>query len=131
VKRGKPLARSKPLRRGRLRRKPTRVKAGSDAQYLNAVRELPCAVEAIRQLGGETTYGECPLPSHAHHAGRRPGVGMKAADDTAIPLCYRHHQQWHDASGYFHGMTRSERRKWSDERIIETRAKVSIARSAA
>jgi hypothetical protein len=62
--------------------------------------------------------GGCSSVIEAHHAGRR-GVGQKAPDDTAIPLCTTHHRAWHDHRGPF-SLSNAERRVWSDERISET-----------
>lgn len=112
----KPLRRRKPM----VKRRPRRLsKAGSDPAYLAWVRTQRCCVFRICVLPGMGTYLNV-LPSkvcegevHAHHAGRRPGIGMKADDSTAIPLCRRHHRQWHDASGVFEGLSKLERFAWS------------------
>ena len=95
-----------------MRKKPPRrlSRAGSDPAYLAWVRSRPC-------------FFLCPPPSHPHHAGRRPGVGMKAPDDTAIPLCDHHHRSWHDATGVFRGLTKLERFAWSQRAVAETQAK--------
>lgn len=56
------------------------------ARYLAWVRELPCKV-----CGN--------VPSEAHHirgVGHLGGVGMKATDLAAMPLCPRHHRALHD-----------------------------------
>jgi len=49
--------------------------------YLAAVRRLPCIVCRCDNRDIE-----------AHHAGKNPGVGLKAPDITAVPLCRRHHR---------------------------------------
>ncbi len=47
---------------------------------------------------------------------------MKADDKTAIPLCDRHHRQWHDANGVFAGLSKLERFAWSVRAIAATQA---------
>lgn len=126
----RPLRRRSPMRRlpaRRLRRQ------GSDPAYLEAVRGLGCsAYWGVRQRPSDqyTVHTRCEGPIHAHHAGKRPGVGLKAPDDTAIGLCASHHRDWHQGRGPFEEMNKAERRAWSDARILETQAAVS-ARSAA
>jgi hypothetical protein len=55
----------------------------------------------------------------AHHAGAR-GLGQRADDRTAIPLCRRHHQAWHDGRGVFLGWTHERRAVWAAVVIAET-----------
>lgn len=59
-----------------------------DARYLAWLRTQPCAACAA------------PPPSEASHHGPR-GMGQKADDDLAIPLCRRCHRSWHDTSKVF------------------------------
>jgi hypothetical protein len=47
-----------------------------DGRYLDWIRSLPCLV--------------CGRPAEAHHTGPH-GLGKKADDSTAIPLCTEHH----------------------------------------
>lgn len=82
-----------------------------DREYLVRVRTLRCCAWPA---------GGCVGPIQAHHAGRRPGVAMKAHDHTAIPLCLAHHGQWHAASGPFKNWRRADRERWSDEMIAAT-----------
>lgn len=116
------------MRRARFNRStPTRQaldrrRVGRDTRYLRLVRRLPCVVVGIATMAGMP----CTGPTHAHHAGRRPGVALKAPDDTAIPLCHHHHAEWHDLRGYFLGWTKTQRRQWSDEQIAATRAELSV-----
>ena len=49
---------------------------GRDGRYLAWIRTLPCLV--------------CGRASEAHHTGPH-GLGKKADDSTAIPLCTEHH----------------------------------------
>lgn len=88
-------------------RRVTRPGPGSDPEYLAEVRKRRCLV-------GGCVDGE--LPSHAHHA------GPKSNDSTAVPMCARHHQEWHDANGFFKRATKEARRDWAATAITVTRA---------
>lgn len=79
------------------------------AAYLRRVRGLPCCARNERCFG----------PVDAHHAGARPGVGLKASDFSAIPLCRAHHDAWHAARDPF-DLPKANRRAWADARIEET-----------
>ena len=106
--RGKPLARYAPLRRSWMRkalpRRVTRPGPGSDPAYLDAVRKLPCYCE------GFGCYGDIV----AHHA------GPKSWDKGAVPLCVKHHAEWHDGNGSFKRWDKAERRAWADYAIRST-----------
>ena len=93
------------LRRSPLRRKRTTPRRGPerDPAYLEFVRTQPCAARSA------AVGWECRGPIHAHHAGAR-GLGQKCPDREAIPLCSRHHQEWHDGNGRFVGMGKAARR---------------------
>lgn len=86
-----------------------------DPAYLAYVRGLRCFVGV-----------GCQGRIHAHHAGPRPGTAMKAPDDTAIPLCEKHHTEWHGASGFFRTMDKTDRRRWSDTAIQVTQSRYTI-----
>jgi hypothetical protein len=106
------------------KRRPRRLsRAGSDPAYLAWVRTQYCAV-------GISTWRAyvCEGTIHAHHAGRRPGVAMKAPDDTAIPLCSKHHRQWHDGTGVFAPFTKLQRFAWSQRAIADTQGRYSGGR---
>lgn len=88
-------------------RKPSRPRKGSEPAYLAFVRRQPCAACGA------------PPPSHPHHRegerapGGPKGGGMKAPDETVVPLCKSNpvtgwlgcHQRWHD-HGHFFGLSR-------------------------
>lgn len=80
--------------------------AGEAPEYARFVRGLPCCVCSRR-------------PVEAHHAGER-GLGKRAHDETCIPLCREHHAAWHDAGPPFRGMTKEQRRAWSEAAIGAT-----------
>lgn len=109
------LKRKTPLARTRMRKKaPRRVlrQLGAPA-YLARVRTLPC-----RAVGLSRCFG----PIAAHHAGPKPGVGMKCSDFETHSFCMVHHAAWHAARGPFRGWTREMRRVWADAQIAATRA---------
>lgn len=108
------LKRKTPLSRSWIKRKPRKPKESldRDGRYMDLVRSMPCAV-------GSECYG----PVHAHHAGERPGLGIKASDYTCIPLCQKHHSDLHSCCGYFQ-MTRQELRLWQDRAIVRTSSEI-------
>jgi hypothetical protein len=55
-----------------------RPKPSDDPEYLAFIRLLPCLI--------------CGKKAEPHHAGQR-GIGQKADDRTAIPLCQKHHRR--------------------------------------
>lgn len=62
------------------------------ARHLAYVREKDCAIVP-------RTFTPCNGPIQAHHllrpwSGYR-GMGMKAGDENAIPLCAQHHHELH------------------------------------
>jgi hypothetical protein len=119
----------KGLKRSWMRkRKPRRLsRPGSDPAYLAWVRTQPCVLDTNHHSVIHPWDGFCACEgrTHAHHAGRKPGVAMKADDSTAIPLCDRHHRQWHDANGVFAGLTKLQRFAWSQRAIADTQGRYS------
>ena len=49
-------------------------------------------------------------------------MALKAPDCDTFPLCQKHHREFHDASGFFRGWTKQERRAWQDEAVVTTTA---------
>jgi hypothetical protein len=66
---------------------------------------------------------QCYGRIEAHHAGKNPGMGMKAPDDTTVPLCVRHHREITDHTGPFLTMFRAELRDLQDRWVAETTAR--------
>ncbi|MEX0746676.1 MAG: hypothetical protein WD275_01665 [Rhodothermales bacterium] len=60
---------------------PGSTRIPRDDQYLEFVRQHPCAV--------------CRRPGEAHHAFGERGAGIKASDFATIPLCRDHHSELH------------------------------------
>ena len=75
-----------------------------DPRHLAFLRGLPCAM-CLR-----------PPPCDAHHStAHRRGLGLKASDRHAFPLCNGPdgcHDQFHSARGRFKGWDKEKRRLW-------------------
>lgn len=92
------------------KRRAKRARSGrEDLEYLAAVRTLPCCV--------------CGQPAEPHHAGRRPGEGLKCHDRETIPMCRLHHQAIERDQWPFKGWIKQQRFAWVDLRIAETQAR--------
>lgn len=87
----------------------------ADKSYLQWVRECPCAVQPCngRSEAHHPTNGE--TERHSKSLGGRRGLGQKAADATAFPLCAKHHDQLHDGRGFFEDLDQAARRAWQYE----------------
>lgn len=90
--------------------------ADDDHKYVEWLRKGGCALAGnrIHQCGGS-------LDIH-HHTGRR-GMGTRASDRDAFPLCHRHHMSFHGAYGLFKGNTKEQRRRWQDDTVAFYRAR--------
>lgn len=115
-----PKRNRKPLRRlkwmvAKPPRRVTRPGPGSDPAHLAKVRKLPCCAPRANFIGPEELY--CKGDVVAHHA------GPKNNDSTAVPLCWRHHNDWHsiNGNGVFKGWSKESRRAWADSAIILAR----------
>ena len=64
-----------------------------DPAYLAWIRRQPCALATYACTGG----------THAHHATAGRGLGQKAHDHTAVPLCALHHEAFHAGRAPFDG----------------------------
>lgn len=91
MKRSAPKRDSKPLKRAALKRTHLKRRAAKprgwkdrDPGYLAWLHQCPCLVCGVR-------------PIQAHHAGPR-GLGQKAPDRLAVPLCWHHHARESPAS---------------------------------
>ena len=115
-----PLKRKSYPRRKAPRRTTRQVR---EPEYLAWLHTQSCAAWVL-----DTCCG-CKGRIEAHHAGVR-GVGQRAPDATAIPLCVRHHRE----PGFavmqpFLTWSKAQRRAWVDGVIGETRARVEIERT--
>lgn len=113
------LVTRKAIKRTPIARRATRPKPGQDKAYLARVRLMPCVGARLSSCEG---HGVDP-----HHAGRRPGIAMKAPDASAIPMCRHHHDRFHDAQYPFKDWGKERRRDWQDEQIARTQRELSAA----
>lgn len=102
------LARTSPLKR-KARLKPRRSSRARSPAFLTFVRDLPCCFCSSR------------VKVEAHHMGER-GLGQKASDNTAVPLCRPCHGAWHDASGPFKNWGKYNRALWADFMVGKVQA---------
>ena len=47
-------------------------------------------------------------------------MGTKMPDTATMPLCQRHHREFHDLNGYFKGWTKDRLREWQGEQVFRT-----------
>lgn len=80
-----------------------------DLKYLAAVRKMPCV------LSWGCFYRECKGSVEAAHTGGH-GMGQKASDRRAIPLCKGHHT---DLKTSYHNLGR---RRWEAHYSVEVEA---------
>lgn len=92
--------------------------AGEDRKYLAWVARQPCA------LYGRDCHGDVV----AHHR-TGGGTGARAHDHDTIPLCFAHHQQFHDLNGFFKGWTKEIIREWQDLEVRIQQARFRLART--
>lgn len=100
----------------RARRKERTEGVWEDRRYLAWIASQACTLHRRRDV-------PCAGRVEAHHAGRRPGIAMKALDATAIPLCQRHHRDYHEFTGPFLQSTSVGRQLWADFVIEQMRGR--------
>lgn len=108
-----PLERRTPIKRTRMRRRPTRIKAGrSDPKYKRYLSGLPCCACGL----------EPPTPVH-HERKKTTGLALKEPDSRGMPLCDARtgvngcHNDFHDGKGVFAGMTGEQKKAWMESTI--------------
>lgn len=126
LKRKTPLKAKKSLKRTGITRRPRKTRRADeerrDPQYTTEVRRLPCIARS--------SMTSCGGPIHAHHAGVRPGMGIKADDMSCIPLCAIHHHELHSLGGSFGPRYIPNLRLWQDQAVLQTMAEVLRRRKA-
>lgn len=108
--------RTKPLRRTRMKWKPRRRRAGDDKRYLAWVRTHPCCVGGLRCKRA--------VAHHAIEMGGQDlaGMGSTAPDSETLPLCCRHHREFHLRQGFCKGWSDLRRRVFQQDEITRLRA---------
>lgn len=89
--------------------------AGEDPGFVAFVRQQQCLMAA---------HDPCYGPVQAHHAGIDKGMSQRDHDTTCVPLCLKHHRNWHDASGLFKDFCKDERREWATTQIVLIRQRI-------
>ena len=81
-------------------------------KYSDRVRGLPCF--------------NCwePWPSQLHHHTGRRGLGQKSGSIDTMPLCLTCHHDFHAASGAFKTWGKEQRRRFQDEGVEWTKARI-------
>jgi hypothetical protein len=87
--------------------------AGEAPEYVAWIRHRQCCAPGAPR--------GCVGIVQAHHAGKNPGMRLKAHDETCIPLCAQHHCDIDSMSGPFRAMTGPELRDWQDQQIRQHR----------
>lgn len=83
----------------------------SDPHYLAFIRRQDCCAPGCE--------GDCgPINAHHHTRGsRRRGKGQKVDDRETMPLGWRHHMDFHAASGPFKHWDKAKRIEWQDGQV--------------
>lgn len=100
-----------PLARTRMKRRPTRAKAGVELKYRAFVRKLPCAV-----CGRGTRSQFC------HERRKGTGLALKSPDARGWPGCEEHHTDYDQHRGYFQDWTSERRVAWVTRKTVPLRA---------
>lgn len=82
--------------------------ANEDQSYTDWLRQRPCC-----SCGGSGVQ--------VHHR-TGAGMGLRAHDHDAMPLCFRCHSDLHCLGGRFSTFSREDLRQWQDEQIAALRA---------
>ena len=110
-----------------------------DRQYLDWVRSLGCYVAVwvgnkfltLMEIQDQqeradlemdfmvslAEYGYCQGRVDPDHVGLDRGAGIRASDDTCIPLCRFHHHQRQTHTGLWDGYSRDEMRRFCAEAL--------------
>lgn len=125
LRRRTPLDRSGPIKRKTRmrarRRTPRRESRERDTAYMLFVKQLPCCCPLPHVC--ENSPDVPPGQVEAHHAAKKPGLGIKCDDRETIPLCTLAHRQCESFAGPFRKFDREQMRAWVAEKIADTQAK--------
>jgi hypothetical protein len=102
------------LKRTAFKRKARRAQPGDDAARLAFCRRLPCVVGP--------RFGRCRRRIDPHHmtggkGAQKRGKSQKVSDRNTLPLCRRHHDDFHAGRGIFLGWTDEQRRVFQEDEI--------------
>jgi len=116
------------MRRGAKRTKYARRER--DTPYMMAVKALPCAAVSFDMPWPIDNHTPCSHVVEADHMGDR-GRGKKAADDTCVPMCSRHHAERGDHTGRFRHATKDQLRTWRATVIAATQKRIAYLKQIA
>lgn len=91
--------------------------ANEDPAYLDRVRHQQCC----------SPSGCRARRCEAHHS-TGSGMGLRAHDHESMPLCARHHYDFHALSGPFKGWTKERLKQWQREQVAATRRRLEEIR---
>jgi len=102
------------LRRTRLVSRPRKPKPGDEPERLAFARRMPCVVGP--------RFGRCRRRIDPHHmtggkGEQRRGKSQTVSDRNTLPLCRRHHDDFHAGRGVFLGWSDDERRVFQEDEI--------------
>lgn len=121
---GKPLKRSTPLTRKRMKRGPSRRSLNrtlAAALYVRWLHTRPCACR------GSTYPCEGRIEqAHSMNIDGPTGFGLKANDFDSIPLCTVHHADHDQHKGVFAGWSREARKMWMRAAIAVEHVEYSL-----
>lgn len=90
--------------------------AGDDPDYIRWMRLRMCVNAAY--CGRRACE-----PHHARRDRHGPvGMGQRASDRRAIPICRPCHDDFHDGRNYFASMNVEQRREWMESQITRCQA---------
>jgi hypothetical protein len=108
------------MRPGQQRRKYINQRSKTKIAVVDTARRDWCREqECIARVG----WGPCRGRVVPHHAGKKPGMGMKSGEDTTVPCCDGHHEditgKW-GGYGVFDALGAAGRSELQDGWIAET-----------
>jgi hypothetical protein len=96
----------------------------SDLRYMSWLRALGCDAASAERPGASVDDRICYGPIHAHHStGLGRGKSTKNSDHATIPLCMKHHSDFHSLTGLFRDWDRERIAAWQHERSTEYRCR--------
>lgn len=137
MKRSAPLRRKTPLRA--VSKKNSYRRRKRNFAHMSTVRRWPCIVRTWQRLFGALSSLEislhfgCELPNtvttcsgrvQADHMGDRP-KGWKAADETCVGICKKHHDERTDYRGMFKNFDAVMMRTWCNWAIAVTQEELA------
>lgn len=95
----------------------------TQAKYRAWLLRQPCCCQPCvgTVIIHHSTVGE--TERHGKSLGGRRGKGQRASDAAGMPLCNRHHGNFHDLKGPFKGWEKPALRQWQNDQVAELHAR--------